>query len=118
MKFSFKNETLFFKEKLIHTFIAPISDLLEFEECIVVLLCRDYYKKDNENVFCLDTDGVIKWQVPKYDYIYDRSPFVGIDKEGDNVKLYNWDSSYVIIEPTTGKVIVDAFQSRKGRRPW
>jgi len=118
MKFSFKEEKLYYREKLIHTFIAPISDILDFPKCVVVLLNRDNYKKNNENVFCVDTNGVLKWQVPKYDYIDKRSPFVSINKDYDNAKLYNWDSSYVIIEPATGKVIVDAFQSRKNRRPW
>ena len=114
----FKNKSLFLNETIVREFDFPISSIVEFENCVVVLLNRDFYKKDNENVFCLSKNGKLIWQVPRYDYSCKRSPFVDICKESDNIKLWNWDSSFIIIEPESGKIITTPYDSRKNRRPW
>jgi hypothetical protein len=114
----FNKNSLLLNDNVIKEFEFPIKSIVEFKNLVVVLLDQDYYKRDNENVFCVNKEGVIIWQVPKYEYSYDDSPFVNITKDSQNIKLWNWDSSFVIIEPDTGKVITTAIESRKGRRPW
>ena len=114
------NNQLFYKNNFIKNLEYPIHKTIDFEskEAIVVLLDRDYYKVDNQNVLCVDFAGVLLWQVPKFDYFHDRSPFVNILNKNEYVQLINWDSSYIIIEPKSGEIIVTPDESMKGRRAW
>ena len=114
----FENNRLIIKDAIVKEFESPISSIVEFENCVVVLLDSDFYKKDNENVFCINKNGKLIWQVPKYEYIDKESPFISISKDFENIKLWNWDSSFVLIEPESGKIIMTPFEYRKGRRPW
>ena len=118
MKWEFEHSTLKKDSLTVKEFSSPIQKIIDFDSCAVVLLDRDFYDRDNENVFCIDESGKTLWQVPKFEYAYDRSRFVDISKDSDNAKLFNWDSSWTIIEPTTGNVITTPRESRKGRRPW
>ena len=117
---SFEKASLFLNGEMIKEFDYPIKEVVDFpkKKVIVVLIDRDYYKRDNENVFCVNLEGQVIWQVPEYEFTYERSPYVEIGKLEDNVKLWNWDSSYVIMEPKTGKILVTPRESRKGRRAW
>jgi hypothetical protein len=118
MKWNFEDTILKRDDFQIMEFDSPIKKIVEFDKCAVILLSRDYYVVDNENVFCVSNSGKMLWQVPKYEYIYDVSRFVDISKEAQNVKLWNWDSSWIIIEPLSGEIIMTPLESRKGRRPW
>jgi hypothetical protein len=118
MEWNFEHNTLKRDTLTIKEFTSPLKKILDFKNCAVVLLDRDFYEGDNENVFCISESGGLLWQVPKFEYSYERSRFVDILKDSQNAKLFNWDSSWTIIEPTTGQVITTPRESRKGRRPW
>lgn len=118
MKWQFENNALKKDNLIVVEFSSPIHKVIDFDNYVVVLLDRDFYEGDNENVFCVEESGEVLWQVPKFEYSYDRSRFVDISKESQYVKLWNWDSSWIIIEPSSGNIITTPSESRKGRRPW
>lgn len=116
MKILFDKNIVYRDDKKIKEFEFPIYQIVVFDRAIVVLLDRDYYKVNNENVFCINYDGNLLWQVPIFEYLDKRSPFVELKKEGENIKLFNWSGEFVLIEPTTGKIIIHPKDSNK--RPW
>lgn len=120
MNTSFNEEKLYYNDAVIYVFESKIDKILKFKDknVIVILLNPDHYKHDNKNVLCIDTKGNLLWQVPKYDYIYEDSPFVSILEDEGNVRLVNWDSSQVLIEPASGEILLSATDSRRGRRQW
>ena len=60
----------------------------------------------NENVFGVNLDGNIIWQIPKVDLLYDDSPFVGLIKEDKkSVWAINWDGTALLLDVNTGEIL-------------
>ena len=116
MNIKFENKGIYSNGQKVIEFEYPIDQIVVYKKAIVVLLNHDFYKVNNENVFCIDHKGNLLWQVPSFEYIDKRSPFVGIRREGENVKLFNWSGEFVVIEPLSGKIIIHPKDSNK--RPW
>ncbi len=90
--------------KIIKEFQSPIELAIEFDNEIVILLGRDYFK-GGRNVYCVDLEGNILWQVPEVKLVPQDSSYVKIMKNNKNVILTNWDGTRLTIEPQTGKIL-------------
>lgn len=110
-------------DRLIGEYDFPILKIIDFENSRSIVIClsipvRTIY---NENVLGINYEGKTIWKVPKSDYLYEESPFVDIQKWTDNesyVKLINWDSSQMIIDPSNGSIVITKEVLNKGKRPW
>ena len=90
MKWTFENRKLLKNDSIIREFEYPIGKIVSFTKLVVILFHQDNYNTDNENVICVNENGDFIWQVPKYEYMYEKSPFVNISQESHNIKLWNW----------------------------
>lgn len=64
----------------------------------------------NENVYCINSDGNIIWQIKKQDYLYRDSPYVGLRQDAiGNIWLINWDGAQYRIDIFTGNVLEEVF---------
>jgi len=59
----------------------------------------------NENIFGVSKDGMILWQIEKLTYVYSNSPYTGMLREKNFIKLFNWDGKNLIVNPDNGKII-------------
>ncbi len=59
----------------------------------------------NENIFGVSFDGKILWQIEVLPHVYENSPYTGMSKEGESIKLCNWDGTDLIVNPVSGKII-------------
>tara|TARA_R110002020_G_scaffold17804_10_gene63149 strand:+ start:26001 stop:26378 length:378 start_codon:yes stop_codon:yes gene_type:complete len=125
MTYKFENKELKINGKSIE-FDDQIKEVVEFDEFLVVR--TDYYESTtNENVYGVNADGKIEWQIerlPKlthngieYDGIKD--PYTTIKKlTNKTLKLVNWDSTNFEIYAHSGKLKTNPMESRIGKRPW
>lgn len=86
-------------------FVWPVANVLDCGDVLVVRIDPHPGSKDNENVFGVNDNAVIVWKVPARICIYEDSPYTGIKKEGDNVRLFNWDGAELLVNPSTGEVL-------------
>lgn len=86
-------------------FPFPVAEVIDYPSVAVVRLDVPPGSRFNENVFAVDHGANIVWQVPKKDYVYDDSPYTALEREGDNVVLYNWDGLELTVEALSGKVV-------------
>lgn len=91
------------------SFKFPIDKVIPFEECLVVSIEPSVDQIFNENVFGISNKGEIIWQIEEIPHIYDKSPYTGMGRVGDTVKLCNWDGTDLIVEPYTGKIIKKSY---------
>jgi hypothetical protein len=93
-------------------FDYPIKDHLEIGDILIVFL--DYFDKVipiENNVYGVSLKaGKIIWQIekrkyPKGGYSSMRCHFIGISYRENKLRLHNWCSTNLIVEPTTGKVL-------------
>ena len=125
MNFSVENNILRVGQREIE-FPCKISHTEIFGEVIVVI--TDYYKSDiNENVWGINGQGEIIWQIPKVDQvdfqgkIYPgiNDPYTGLFKiDGHTARLGNWRGGDYEIDTSTGKFTKNIMEFRKGKRPW
>tara|TARA_R110002096_G_scaffold63760_2_gene156129 strand:- start:558 stop:935 length:378 start_codon:yes stop_codon:yes gene_type:complete len=125
MTYKFENKELKINGKSIE-FDDQIKEVIEFDRFLVVR--TDYFESTtNENVYGINADGKIEWQIEKltklthngkeFDGITD--PYTGIKKLTDKtLRLFNWDSTHFEIYAHTGKLKTDPMESRIGKRPW
>ena len=125
MTYKFENKELKIGEKSLD-FDDEIKEVIEFDQFLVVR--TDYYNSTtNENVFGVNADGKIEWQIQKmtklthngieYDGI--KEPYTAILKlTGKTLRLINWDSTNFEIYAHSGEIKTDPMESRIGKRPW
>jgi hypothetical protein len=92
------------------SFDYPVNDFLVFQKVTVVILDVPVQKKFNENVFAISDNGNILWQIEKRQFVYENSPYTGIESSGNNVILYNWDGLKLTVVPETGEIISQVFE--------
>lgn len=91
-------------------FKFPIAETLVFEEGIVVMLDVPPKSGFNENVYGINFDGQILWQIAARKYVYDDSPYTGIGYKNGMAALYNWDGLESVVDPKTGKVLEEDYR--------
>lgn len=117
MNFEVVEKSIYKDGKPLVSFDYLIEKTIEYDSSIVILLDSDNYPTNN-NALAINKSGERIWQISSYDF-KGRSPYVDLFRLNDNeVKIFNWEGSFVVIEANSGKVVIDAISSRKGRRPW
>ncbi|MGK0448822.1 MAG: hypothetical protein ACJA2M_002623 [Polaribacter sp.] len=125
MKYKFENKELKIDEKSLE-FGNEIKEVIDFNGFLVVR--TDYSKSTtNENVYGINTDGQIEWQIEKLnklthngiEYNGISEPYTSIIKLTDKtLKLLNWDSTNFEVYAHTGELKTNPMESRLGKRPW
>jgi hypothetical protein len=90
-------------------FPYEIDEVEKFENSLVVLLDIPMGIIFNENVFGVSAEGKVIWKIEKMSYVYDDSPFTGMGKEGNYVKLSNWGDIDLLVNPNTGEIVKKSF---------
>ena len=91
------------------TFAFSIASVVAFPSVLVVRIEPPEGIRHNENVYGVRADGSIAWQVPPREYVYDDSPFTGMTKCGDAIKLMNWDGLELVLDPISGQEISETY---------
>lgn len=113
-----KDNELIVEDRVIKTFDYRIREIECYDRVIVVLL-DDYIVPFNENVFGVDYEGKILWQIPKDAFIQEegtRIPYNNLGRNDDKtiwVENLNvgrkgkeiYDATALLVEAYTGKVI-------------
>lgn len=86
-------------------FRFPIAEALMFDDIAVVRLDLPPGQIFNENVYGLNRDGRIVWQVPARTYVYEDSPYVNLARAGAHVILTNWDGMELALDPASGQIL-------------
>jgi hypothetical protein len=93
-------------------FDYPIKEHLEIGDILIIYV--DLFDKVipiENNIYGVSLSaGKIIWQIekrkyPKGEHSGTRSPFIGISFNENKLRLHNWYSTNLIVEPTTGKVL-------------
>jgi hypothetical protein len=91
------------------TFDLPIKQCVELNEMLIVRLDALGKAQYNENVFGVDLlEEKIKWKIEKRRYRTDTKqgcPFVDITISENKLRLNNWCDAFLIVDPTTGKIL-------------
>jgi len=109
MNYSFNNNKLFFHDQQIIEFEYPIIDTLEsIDGNAIVLLDKEEIEKENtirnRNVYGVDSQGNILWQVEEKQHIYDNSPYINLSEKDEKIRLHNWDGTVYRLDTLTGKL--------------
>ncbi|NEV95072.1 hypothetical protein G3567_13085 [Psychroflexus sp. YR1-1] len=125
MTYKFQNKELKIGEKSFE-FDNEIKEVIEFDGLLVVR--TDYYESTaNENVYGINANGKIEWQIEKLtklthngiEYNGISEPYTSIIKLSDKtLKLMNWDSTSFEVYARTGELKTNPMESRLGKRPW
>jgi hypothetical protein len=86
-------------------FSWPVRDVIQFDQVFVVRFEPDPDSCCNENVVGVRASGGLAWTIEKRPHVYNDSPYTSILREDGHVKLFNWDGSELLVNPTTGAVI-------------
>jgi outer membrane protein assembly factor BamB len=112
-----ENSTLIINGEQIHTFNYPIDSYLIKDDKIFVLLdllARGSH--NNENVYCLDFEGNIIWQMEKIKRVTPDSPVVHIELANNTLKAIDWNGENFTLDINTGKILETL--RGKGYRLW
>ena len=87
-------------------FKYTIDEVLEIFPMLVVRLEPPIKADYNENVFGVNLlEKKIVWQIEKRKYNLKDCPYVGIRVIENQLRLFNWCSFYLDVNPSTGEVI-------------
>jgi hypothetical protein len=89
------------------SFPFPVIQTIECADVLVVRLDVPPGARFNENVFGVDREGKIAWQVPQRPNVYADSPYTGMEHQNDRVVLSNWDGLQLTIACKTGQVLAE-----------
>ena len=86
-------------------FSQKVEEILQFQNMLIVRIESPMGVVFNENIYGVDLNGVIIWQIPKVDHVHENSPYTGMKLAGDSIILYSREGVEHTIEPKTGKII-------------
>ena len=104
--------------KIIYTFDYNIIEYINLNTKVIVLL--DVFIKNstiNENVYCVDMEGKLIWQMEQITRAKSDSPITGMNMLNNFLlQVFDLSGEYFILDTGNGK-IVDSSRG-KGIRPW
>jgi len=104
MSYTVKKNTLLLPSGKEVEFEYPILQATDLGGVIVICLAVPQNRKLNENVYAVDHEGTLLWQVKPVKHVYDKSSYVGVTNTGKLVRLFNWDGMVYDVDPKTGVV--------------
>ncbi len=110
VSFHIEVNKLILDNRSIVTFKYPVKKVLNASNALIVMLRPPIGVIFNENVYGVDYNGTILWQVPPQQHLDPESPYTDMSLTANGyIGLYNWDAGFYIIEPLTGKIIAEKF---------
>ena len=91
------------------SFPLPIGEVLPTAGVFVVRLELPSGTIHNENVYGVDANGTVSWQVRPREHVYDDSPYTGMVMCDNHVKLLNWDGLELLVDPVSGKEVGESY---------
>lgn len=91
------------------TFKYPILEEVEIGGVIIVCLEVPPNQKFNENVYGVDQEGTLLWQIKPVKHLYENSCYTGIANAEGRARLFNWDGMVYDVDPKTGEVVSSYF---------
>ncbi len=86
-------------------FIYEIRNVVEFNEKIFALIDSPPKSKFYRNIYCIDYNGKIIWQIDEPDYLQDHDrPFTGLWIDENELIAYNWTGVRHKINIESGKL--------------
>ncbi|HEV2294497.1 MAG TPA: hypothetical protein VGR35_11630 [Tepidisphaeraceae bacterium] len=88
-------------------FDSPIAEAVQVADTIVVVLEPQKGVISNENVFGIDGEGRIKWQIARQPWGEGNlnNPYVGVQARGGEIQAFNWSDRVVFVDPRDGRVL-------------
>lgn len=84
----------------------PVKKYLILNNIIIIMLGHPSNKVYNENIYALNEDGIVLWQIEPRDYLQTESRYVNIVNIGDGfIQANGWDSVIVKVNILNGKII-------------
>ena len=92
-------------------FDFPIRDTLTIDDTIIILLHIPTGIKCNRNLYAINLQGTILWQI---DEVADldligNCPFISIKKQESSLIIFNWCGFRYTVDPKSGKIIEKVF---------
>jgi len=94
-----------------HRFDDLISQVVEFQDALVLRLDTDSLRRTSQNVFAFDYLGKLLWQIPVRHHFNEHSPYVGLYAAGEMIDAYNWDGQILSLHPRLGTVMSEGHVS-------
>jgi len=91
------------------SFDLPIAQIVDFPEMLVVRLDVPRGMVYNENIFGVGPAGKIAWQIGAREWVRSDTPYTAMSREGDLVRLYNYEGFDIWVDPYDGSVIREEF---------
>lgn len=105
MTFLVEGKTIVLPSGVVVSFDYPVQEAVEVRGAIVVCLDVPVNRKMNENVYAIDRQGALLWQIKPMRHLLESSRFVGVDKADERVRLFNVDGMVYDVDPLTGEII-------------
>lgn len=105
MNYSIRGKTLELRSGKKAEFQYRIHDAVEIDDVTIVCLEVPLNRRLNENVYALDGQGNLLWQVKPMNHVPENSPFIGVERAGQLARLFNWDGKVYDINPKTGDIV-------------
>lgn len=100
------NESEIILEESKLKFEYPIAEVLEISTMLIIRLKTFENVIFNENVFGVSlVEKKIKWQIDKRKYNLPSCPYMHIMLIENQLRVFNWCSYYLDVNPVTGEVI-------------
>ena len=92
-------------------FKHPIAEVIAYDDLWVLRLKVPPKSTPplNENIYGIDAEGHILWQIAPRPHVGDDSPYVQLEWAGKHVEAFNWDGLQLTLDPKTGAVISETF---------
>lgn len=102
-----------------HKFPDLIAESLIFDDILVVRLAGDPSKRSNRNVYAVDNNAKVLWQIPDRHHMNEHSPYVGLYRSDIFVEAFNWDGTSMKLDPRRGTVYSEGYVHTEfmSRRP-
>jgi hypothetical protein len=109
MKYRIKANKLILGNKKNIVFDFSIRQVIEINTFLIIRLADKAGMFGNENIYCVNDEGTLIWQIEKVPHVHNNSPYTNIWEEKGNLRAYNWDGEGVTIDIKTGKIISREF---------
>ena len=112
MTHSIQERTIVLSNGKLASFPYPIADAIDFDDAEVVAVRLKIPPKGqfNENIFGVDFDGSIRWQIPEVRHVGPDSPYTAMRRVGSHLEADNWDGLVLTVEPKTGVILRQNYQ--------
>jgi hypothetical protein len=110
-RYRIDNNRIILKNGSIAEFNFPIEKVVELGNLVFVVL-QVLKTKYNENVFSLNENGQVLWQIEKSKTINEISgecPYIDIEIRNGKLTLFNFCGFRFIVDPQTGKIVDETF---------